>query len=534
MKDCPPGKYFCNKEKKCMPIPKGHYVGARGWLRPDPEDENGRKSKKNGNKNGNGHSGTNGSSSGNGNGNGNGAAGGGVSEDKKWIQKATKNMRKDKPCTGEKFGSETCPPGSKRYNLAKTFRKMAKEEVVDEMKISKYKKSTAEKMIDAVKKAKKRHDKATEKKPKTAPYAVMAQEYKPEGEVIEDWKPEIEVIDTKKRKKDAEKKRKEAESSLPPHLKLDAMKKAFAHTNEEVELDEGGMARQVKHSKSRSTAVLTANRGDKSSKENKARNKELGKKIRSMGYGYKKVKGEYPEKDEKTGKKKTVSEPSMAVNAPKKKFKKFKKQMKRLGKEYNQDAVITKKGKDKATLHPTHKRARKTSTGVSGKGSKLGQVRPGRTGKYGHTKVGSKTYTYEATTLPRINGQTMYVTFQWRGKYMSIQMFFPELKVPSKKEVQDAVVKVYPGSRVMNYDVVLRDPTKPILQLPEDTAPLPGGGSNVPGVDDVQAKQLQQQKKGREDQDLKSKEKRVMRLKRQVLLKKLMAVRAGAGADIVT
>ena len=49
------------------------------------------------------------------------------SEDKKWIQKATKNMRKDKPCTGEKFGSETCPPGSKRYNLAKTFKKMAKE-----------------------------------------------------------------------------------------------------------------------------------------------------------------------------------------------------------------------------------------------------------------------------------------------------------------------------------------------------------------------------------------------------------------------
>ena len=293
------------------------------------------------------------------------------------------------------------------------------------------------------------------------------------------------------------------------------------------QIDEGGMSRQVQHSKSRSTAQLTATRGDKSSKENKARNKELGKKVRSMGYGYKKVKGEYPETDSKTGEKKTVKEPSITVNAPKKKFKKFRKQMKRLGKEYNQDTVITKKGKDKATLHPTNKRAGK-------KGSKIGQIRPGKTGKFGHTKVGSKTYTYEATTLPRINGQTMYVTFQWRGKYMSIQMFFPELKVPSKKEVQDAVVKVYPGSRVMNYDVVLRDPTKPILQLPEDTAPLPGGGSNVPGVDDVQAKQLQQQKKGRENQDLKSKEKRVMRLKRQVLLKKLMAVRAGAGADIVT
>ena len=46
--------------------------------------------------------------------------------DKKWIQKATKGMRKDKPCTGKKFGSATCPPGSRRYNLAKTFKKMAR------------------------------------------------------------------------------------------------------------------------------------------------------------------------------------------------------------------------------------------------------------------------------------------------------------------------------------------------------------------------------------------------------------------------
>jgi len=51
----------------------------------------------------------------------------------------------------------------------------------------------------------------------------------------EDWKPEIEhskLGDAVKKK--AEKKRKEAESSLPPHLRLDAMKKAFAHTNEEL------------------------------------------------------------------------------------------------------------------------------------------------------------------------------------------------------------------------------------------------------------------------------------------------------------
>ena len=44
-----------------------------------------------------------------------------------WIQKAEKGMRKDKPCTGKKFGGPTCPPGSKRYNLAKTFKKMGRE-----------------------------------------------------------------------------------------------------------------------------------------------------------------------------------------------------------------------------------------------------------------------------------------------------------------------------------------------------------------------------------------------------------------------
>ena len=44
-----------------------------------------------------------------------------------WIQDAVKGMRKDKPCTGKKFGGASCPPGSKRYNLAKTFKKMAKK-----------------------------------------------------------------------------------------------------------------------------------------------------------------------------------------------------------------------------------------------------------------------------------------------------------------------------------------------------------------------------------------------------------------------
>jgi hypothetical protein len=46
----------------------------------------------------------------------------------KWIQKATASIKRRGTkgvCTDKKFGSKSCPPGSRRYALAKTFKKMA-------------------------------------------------------------------------------------------------------------------------------------------------------------------------------------------------------------------------------------------------------------------------------------------------------------------------------------------------------------------------------------------------------------------------
>jgi len=45
-----------------------------------------------------------------------------------WIGKAFKSAEKRGTtglCTGSKFGGPSCQPGSKRYNMAKTLRKMA-------------------------------------------------------------------------------------------------------------------------------------------------------------------------------------------------------------------------------------------------------------------------------------------------------------------------------------------------------------------------------------------------------------------------
>jgi len=74
MKKCKKGHYYCYKDSKCKPIPKGYRIGLGGYLRREREDET-EDSKKNGNGNGNGNSKSNGNG-GNGSGNGNGGSGG--------------------------------------------------------------------------------------------------------------------------------------------------------------------------------------------------------------------------------------------------------------------------------------------------------------------------------------------------------------------------------------------------------------------------------------------------------------------------
>ena len=151
-------------------------------------------------------------------------------------------------------------------------------------------------------------------------------------------------------------------------------------------------------------------------------------------------------------------------------------------------------------------------------------------------------------TIPRASGRTLYVCFTWRGKYMNLQMFFPNHKMPSRADVQDAIQKVYPGSKVSHYDSVLRDPTEPLLQMPEQ-AQIDQEVSASP--DENKSKLIKPKKvavpddkekvKARDDKQLQQKQKRVSTIKRIILLKqtqamqrKMQALRQGAGVDITT
>ena len=72
----------------------------------------------------------------------------------------------------------------------------------------------------------------------------------------------------------------------------------------------------------------------------------------------------------------------------------------------------------------------------------------------------------EATTrLQAQTGNLIAVILSWKGKTYSLTMFFPQVKMPSRKDVEDEIQKVYPGSRVLQFNVTSVRGDQPILQV---------------------------------------------------------------------
>jgi len=87
---------------------------------------------------------------------------------------------------------------------------------------------------------------------------------------------------------------------------------------------------------------------------------------------------------------------------------------------------------------------------------------------------GFKSQIKEATRLQAQTGNVVMITLSWRGKYYSLKMFFPQVKIPSRKEINTELQKVYPGSIVVNHIVSDLQPGQPLIQ-----AFGPQGGSSA-------------------------------------------------------
>ena len=77
---------------------------------------------------------------------------------------------------------------------------------------------------------------------------------------------------------------------------------------------------------------------------------------------------------------------------------------------------------------------------------------------------GFKTQVEEATKLQSQTGNVVMVTVSWRGKYYALKIFFPQVKLPSRKEISDELQKVYPGSTVVHHAVSEIQPGQPLVQ----------------------------------------------------------------------
>ena len=78
---------------------------------------------------------------------------------------------------------------------------------------------------------------------------------------------------------------------------------------------------------------------------------------------------------------------------------------------------------------------------------------------------GFKSQVDEATRIQAKTGNLMMVIAMWRGKSYSLKMFFPQAKLPSKKEVEEQIQKVYPGAKVIYSKVCEREPGEPFFQV---------------------------------------------------------------------
>ena len=153
-------------------------------------------------------------------------------------------------------------------------------------------------------------------------------------------------------------------------------------------MQESSLSRIKSKSDKGGMATMSASRGDKSAKENRARAKQLDKDIRGRGLGgATKVTGSYVEKGD-DGKEKKVKERSHVVTSGKMGKRKFKKTVKALGKKYGQDSVLTQVKKT-GTLAATRK-------GGLGKAKRIGvgKFKAGGKNPEVQSQIKGKTFTY--------------------------------------------------------------------------------------------------------------------------------------------
>ena len=71
----------------------------------------------------------------------------------------------------------------------------------------------------------------------------------------------------------------------------------------------------------------------------------------------------------------------------------------------------------------------------------------------------------EAQRIQSRVGNIIRVFLRWKGRNFMLQMFFPQLKKPNRSDVISQIQKVYPGCKLLSYDIEDYDPSEPMIQV---------------------------------------------------------------------
>lgn len=87
----------------------------------------------------------------------------------------------------------------------------------------------------------------------------------------------------------------------------------------------------------------------------------------------------------------------------------------------------------------------------------------------------------EAVRLPAEYGNLIAAIVMWRGRTQQLTMFFPQAKMPSKKDVQREVDKIYPGGKVISFGITDIASNYSAIDAPIVRVGYHGGNLGKPG-----------------------------------------------------
>ena len=103
-----------------------------------------------------------------------------------------------------------------------------------------------------------------------------------------------------------------------------------------------------------------------------------------------------------------------------------------------------------------------------------------------HGKKSCPDMVEEAVRMPAKTGNLVNVIFRFRSSTIMLKMFFSQVSLPTRSDVQDQINKVYPGAKLLTFNVSEYEPGQPVLHAEgaawtKKSGKSPSGGLNEKG-----------------------------------------------------